>query len=176
VAAIVAQATATAPDPFVAVLAGLEALPEVEVFDRVAFRVREHEVRLGLPDHLQDDVDALARVRDLSLACAPEVVDLHVIPGNWAVLLTRYRACPGERVVMPGGPLRPEACERLRGELRALAARGLVLPHDRDLTYSLRVSSETGTLLLTDWHVMTDRHGRREAFLAAVERTLARWS
>ncbi len=164
------------------VAVAVRALPGVEVLNHLRVRDHEYEIQVSLMNHLEDEIDALELVRDLSLAAAPEVVAL--LPINTAlqewVLITRYSACPGE-LLQPvdhaKGPFSPAARDRFRADMKALADFGLVYPHVKSGASGFSqwlVSSETGTLLLYNWSCIEEGDEEETAeMLEHVDRILA---
>ena len=139
---------------FLDVAAALEQMPGVEAVDRLCFRHHEYVIRVGMMAQLELTVAALQKVGALSLVSAPEVVASLPAGEPFGVLVTRYGACPGERLRSAvGQPLRDEAVQQLRHDLQTLARHGLVHPYARGLHHCL-VGSASGPLLLDDWQAL----------------------
>ena len=160
VAACRVRATATPAAEVGAMVRELAALPGAVPSASLGVRCDEFEVTLGQLDYHEQTISVLESIRSLGLVCAPDVVECipfseHRYDG---VLVVRYAACPGERLVRAKAttaPFRADAAKRFIAEMDLLAARGKVHPYARGLTHWL-VSSETGTLLLESWSVLRD--------------------
>jgi hypothetical protein len=157
VAEIVANVVATSARPrskhFLDVIAALEALPGADKAEPLTVNIGEYQVRVALIQHLRQEAEALAKIRDLSLQIAPEVVSLLPIGDFEGVLVKRYRLRPGERLVPLAettGPLPESAVERFRQDLHKLVEHGFIHPSTAEGGHWY-MGSESGTLLLERW-------------------------
>ena len=90
-------------------------MPGVRVLGELRVRYHEYEIRVGMLNHLQREIDSLRRVQGMGISAAPEIVALiPITPGRNGVLITRYSVCPGEELehIEDKTPLSPAA---LRG-------------------------------------------------------------
>src|SRR5262245_5807663 len=100
VRAVVEGVLATGQErPLFAISAALRALPDMETRDGVEFRCREYEVTTGLKLHLGELAGTLGELGGLELGAAPVVVADLPVGAHEMVLVTRYWACPGERLI-----------------------------------------------------------------------------
>lgn len=166
-------------DRFLDVLAALRGVPWIDASDDPTFRCNEYEIRVGSTASVQEELDALASIAGLALGAAPEVVRAIAVSGRTSVLITRYRACPGERLLRADethGPFGEAARRRFRDDMQKLVDHGLVHPYARGLVHWL-VSSETGHLMLEQWIVIRAGDADDGAeMLASIDRSLARRS
>lgn len=138
-----------------ATLAALRVMSGAEKLGGVRVAIDEYEITIGMLAAQEDFVASLERLRPLGLACAPEVVA--VIPiedtGPRSVLITRWPACPGERLLdmsERSGPASRDACDRLREDMKILAQNGLFHPYlEGDAMF--HISSETRTIVVRSW-------------------------
>jgi hypothetical protein len=154
----------------------LAALPGVDARRPLDIHYREYVVRTALGDDLGEEQALLARIRQLNIAAAPEPVALlPTVEGQ--VSIVRYWACPGEelrRLDETKVPLRPEAIERVRHDIRVLTDAGLFHPYARG-TYHWWIADPSGTLVLERWGVA--RQGsdtERSELVESVESMLQR--
>jgi uncharacterized protein len=150
--------TSTSPDNrrFHEVLALLRTLPGIESLEGIDFRYNEFEIRVGNAGRIKAAVAALEPAATFALSIAPAVVEVIPIDAFDGVLITRYAACPGERLARietTTGPLRDAAGARFRADMQTLVDHGLVHPYARG-SYHWLISSETGTLVLDSWEAL----------------------
>jgi hypothetical protein len=116
IAAAVARVENDVPPPqrFFALMGELSALPDSVRFSQLGVRCAEYEVTLGRLDSHAVTIAALESIRSLSLAAAPTVVSLTTLndEDREGVLVLRYAACAGERLVAGR-----DAQEKERGEV-----------------------------------------------------------
>src|SRR5690554_7351460 len=99
-----ADSTRAEDSKFLDVAAALEQMPGIEALGRLCFRHHEYVIRVGMMASLELMVAALQKVARLqevapgSLVSAPEVVACLPAGEPFGVLITRYGACPGERL------------------------------------------------------------------------------
>ncbi|MCB9545805.1 MAG: hypothetical protein H6706_08065 [Myxococcales bacterium] len=152
----VAGSRRPATEAFIDVLEALGALPGAEDAGWGTHRHLEYETWVGAPEVARRRVHALALVAPLRLALAPVVVGELPAGDGSVVLVTRYAACPGERlrpVLAADVPIGEAAMQRFRREINKMAERGLVHAFTRGAVH-WRVSSETGTLVLDAWQAL----------------------
>jgi hypothetical protein len=175
VAGVTTTSTAAGEEQFLEVLTALRAVPGVDGTESPVFRLAEFEIRVGMLSYLEQERAALARVADLSLVAAPEYVTCIPAGERHGVLVSRYTACPGERLrpaESTEGPFREAAREQFRKDMNTLVEHGLVHPYARGMAHWL-VSSETGALLLESWGAVRPCGAAEGArMLATIERRL----
>jgi hypothetical protein len=112
------------------VLKGIRALPGIEELSGpLTFRTGPFEIQVGMTQHLEKAVNSLNEVRPLKLSIAPEVVSHLPFSDNESVLVTRYPAVEGEKLVAlkPGqGVVSDGTRARVRADFEKLAANGMV--------------------------------------------------
>lgn len=149
-----ANSTRAEDSKFLDVAAAVEQMPGIEALARLSFRHHEYVIRMGMMAQLELTVAALQKVAPWALVSAPEVVACLPAGAPFGVLITRYGACPGERLRSAvGQPLGDAAVQQLRQDLQTLADHGLVHEYARGLHHCL-VSSVSGRLLLDDWQAL----------------------
>lgn len=160
VSEIVRRVSAEAPEDerIHAVLREIRALPNIEELDGpLAFRSGDVEIQVGLIANLEKAKKSLDEVRSLKLSIAPEVVAHLPFSGAESVLVTRYAACEGERLLpvrpsAPGqGSISEASRERAKKDLLRLSERGLIHPWAARGFAPWLVSSESKTLVLSGW-------------------------
>lgn len=79
----------------------IRGLPEVRLDVPSGGRCHEYELRVGIPSYLKRESEVLEELRPLGLSSAPQVVRCVTLGADapHAVLVLRYRDCPGEHLV-----------------------------------------------------------------------------
>lgn len=157
-------------DDAIAALPGVESS---EYGERHRYRELMIHVRWGgLPDK---EIDALARVRSLDIAAAPEVA-LLLPTAEGYVLVLRYWACPGETLVNVDASavqFSKPASERFRADLVRLLDRGEQHGYLRGFMYWW-VAQPSGTILLDSWATLHPCDEKdRAAYLRTIDWMLA---
>jgi uncharacterized protein len=162
VAALISDVTKTSTAPpdkhFLEVLEKLGAIAGIEPHTEPEFRFNEFEVSVGMAGSRRGTRNMLESIASMSLSIAPSVVAYIPFGDDDAVLITRYAACPGERLARietTTGPLQEAAGARFRADMQKLVDRGLVHPYVRG-PYHWLISSETGTLVLDSWYALRE--------------------
>jgi hypothetical protein len=153
-----AVSTATDNKQFLEVIEAVKAIPEFVSIDGREFRYNEFEIWIGQLAHSKEKIDALDALASFDLSAAPSFVSSIPIGSSHCAIVSRYAACPGERlarVETTTGPFREAASRRFRAEMQTLIDHGLVHPFVRG-PYHWLVSSETGTLVLDSWYALRE--------------------
>jgi uncharacterized protein len=153
-----AVSTATDNKQFLEVIEAVKAIPEFVSIDGREFRYNEFEIWIGQLAHAKEKIDALDALASFDLSAAPSFVSSIPIGSSHCAIVSRYAACPGERlarVETTTGPFREAASRRFRAEMQTLIDHGLVHPFVRG-PYHWLVSSETGTLVLDSWYALRE--------------------
>jgi hypothetical protein len=131
----------------------------------VHYRCREYEVHVAVARGIERMLHSLRQIESLGLSCAPVVVGSHETPDGLGILVQRYAACAGERllpVVESLGPYPHAAKARILEELRRLRAAGLWHSYAHlGLDYWMR-AERSGTLVLSDWSALSPWSPSRE--------------
>lgn len=134
----------------------IAALPGVTARGHLERSYFEYVIQIGRGDVLSNEASVLTRLRPLDLAAAPELVAL--IPTTHGhVLVRRYWACAGERVVPvedSDAKFTAAARQRFRRDMEELAAHGLIHPYARGLRHWL-IGETSGTIVLNSWLAVT---------------------
>ncbi|HET9622331.1 MAG TPA: hypothetical protein VFP84_13255 [Kofleriaceae bacterium] len=153
----------------------LAQLPEMEAHPHSLLRWFEYEIEFLSRNHIDEESRILDWLRSLEIAAAPEVAAVIPLRGNECVMITRYWACPGERLLIPHrdsdvGPPWPEAARtRFRDDMAKLAAHGKVHPYARGYAH-MYLSDRTGTVLLNTWSVLKAGTAREQReFLESID-------
>lgn len=133
----------------------IAALPGVESRGHLERSYFEYVLQIGRGDALQNEAAVLAQLRPLGLAAAPEVAALIPI-SDGHVLVRRYWACPGERLLpaeTTSARFRDAARRRFRHDMEVLAANGLIHPYARGLRHWF-VAETSGAIVLNAWYAV----------------------
>jgi hypothetical protein len=153
---IVERAIATQPEERLHHEIGraISELPGIENLGGVHFRYDEYDIHVSSLWHPASNAEELSSMREFALTSAPEVVSLLKAGERGAVLITRYAACAGEKLL----PVRDmwvtfgeEARRRFLRDMQTLIERGLHHPYAARGFYHWYVSSRTGTIVLDSW-------------------------
>ena len=150
------RAGGTATSRLLSVCEAVRAISDIDATDPITFRYQEYVIVPGLSLHLTREAEILERIRGLEIAAAPELVALVPLAQGEEVLISRYWACPGEKLAPVNSTTAPfweEATRRLRRELERLADHGMMHPYARGFHHWL-VASQTGTLVLNGWSAL----------------------
>ena len=124
------------------------------------------QIRYGEgPRKLADD---LTWMRDLEISAAPEVVALLPITNGY-VLVSRYWACPGERLISAqttNVKFQTDACPRFRRDMEVLADHGKMHPFAGRGFAHLFVGEQTGTIVMNAWSVLKPCSPRERSSLS----------
>src|SRR5262245_43375123 len=96
------------------------------------FKRNEYEILVYNLARLESYMDQLAVLREAGVTSAPEVVELLTIDRKFGVLITRYAACPGEKLLSVKGmwvTFAKEAQQRFHRDMQVLIERGLIHPY-----------------------------------------------
>ena len=137
--------------------AAISKLPDAISSDNLTSRWFEYEIDVRDQRNVNDEAEILTWLRSLDISAAPEVAAMIPIRGQECVLVRRYWACPGERLLVPD-PLDsetwPEAARmRFLRDMERLAEHGKVHPWARGDAH-VYVSDRSGTILLNTWSVL----------------------
>jgi uncharacterized protein len=179
VAEIVSRIGSTSKAPggerFLEVIDAVKQLPEV-TGESPEFLAHEFELWIGRSAYAKARLDAFVTLAPFALSSAPSLVTCIPIGDTHCVVISRYAACPGERLVRvetTSEPFREAASRRFRADMQTLIDHGLVHPFVRGPHHWL-VSSETGTLVLDSWYALRACDPEEGAeMLAKVDRQLA---
>jgi hypothetical protein len=154
------RTSAAESEVLAAMVRELGALPDAEAVSSLRVRSREFELTIGQLEYHTKMTVTLASIRELILTSAPDVVDCVPLSvhDHDGVLILRYSACPGERLIpakATTGPFRGAAAAQFIEEMDALAARGKIHPYARSLSHWL-LSSATETIHLERWSALRD--------------------
>lgn len=155
------------------VLAALRRLPGLRVDELHASQpwsllFRDCELWLGCERSTESHRRALQAVAPLGLHSAPEIAGELAAGEGYRLLILRYPACPGEDLLTYEEAEVPisEASERaLLADFRTLDEHGLVHYYSRGPFY-WRISSRTGTVVLTEWECVRSASLTENASLA----------
>jgi hypothetical protein len=132
-------------------------LPDAISADRQTSRWFEYEVDVCDQRPADDEAEILTWLRSLDIGAAPEVAAIIPIRGQECVLVRRYWACPGERLLVPhplDGSSWPEAARvRFLRDMEHLTEHGKVHPWARGYAH-MYVSERSGTILLNTWSML----------------------
>ncbi len=118
-----------------------------------------------------------AWLKSLSISAAPEVVATYRF-GQDCLMVRRYWACPGEKLIRlrdSGVTLNKEARERFVADMQRLFDHGKLYPYIRGDAHWL-VSEKTGVIVLSPWLLADAEPKKWEDHFGAIERTFARYS
>jgi hypothetical protein len=135
----------------------LSELPDMDARDILERRWFEYDIEVQSRITIDLEVGILASIRSLDIAAAPELVA--VVPfGNSGVIIRRYWACPGERLLPADPNVRPfdvAASERFRRDMAVLAEHGKIHTFARGFPHWF-VSERSHTIVLNEWISCTD--------------------
>lgn len=118
-----------------------------------------------------------AWLRQLEIAAAPEVVRTYAFGDN-CIVVRRYWACPGEKLIELNGSglkLKEDARTRFLADMQRLFDHGKLYPYIRGDAHWL-VSEKTGVIVLSPWLLSDAEPKDREEHFESIERTFARYS
>lgn len=118
-----------------------------------------------------------AWLRQLEIAAAPETVRTYGFGDN-CLVVRRYWACPGEKLIELHGSglkLKEEARQRFVADMQRLFDHGKLYPYIRGDAHWL-VSEKTGVVVLSPWLLADAEPKKWEDHFGAIERTFARYS
>lgn len=118
-----------------------------------------------------------AWLRSLSISAAPEVIATHRF-GDSCLVVRRYWACPGERLLKLSGSdlkLHEEARRRFAADMQRMFEQGKLYPYIRGDAHWL-VSEKTGVIVLSPWLLIDAVPKKWEEHFGAIERTFTRYS
>lgn len=177
ITAIVARESASSSTEIerVRILQAISDLPGMDAGDALERRYFEYDIEVQSQPAVDQEVRILASIRSLALAAAPEVAA--VIPfGTGSVIVRRYAACAGERLVpaeLTDGRFDVAARERFRQDMAALAASGRVHTYARGLAHWF-VSDRTHAIVLNRWVACEPTDPEECArFVKSIDRQLA---
>jgi hypothetical protein len=132
-------------------------LQDMDTRDALELRWFEYEIEVQSRITIDLEIGILASIRSLDIAAAPELAA--VIPfGNSGVIIRRYWACPGERLVPAEPSVRPfdvAARERIRRDMAVLAEHGKIHTYARGFPHWF-VSEHSHTIVLNQWISCTE--------------------
>lgn len=154
----------------------IAALPGVESSEyRERHRYRELMIHVAWGALPEREIDALAGLRSLEIAAAPEIA-LLLPTAEGYVIVFRYWACPGETLLNvrdSGVRFSKAASERFRADLVRLLDRGTQHGSVRGFMYWW-VAQPSGTILLDSWFTLQPAAEKdRAAYLETVDWMLA---
>lgn len=130
-------------------------LPGIDHQEFQALRWLEYDIDISANTSANTEAEILRWLRSLEIVAAPEVAATISFEGGDCVLVRRYWACPGERLLparVTQGPFREAARMRFRKDMEKLVEHGKVHPYARGLSHML-VGETSGTLLLNAWAI-----------------------
>jgi hypothetical protein len=133
----------------------IAALPGVATRGLLERSYLEYVIQIGRGDALKNECAVLTWVRPLELAAAPEVAALLPIT-NGHVLVRRYWACAGERVLpveTTNAAFREPARRRFRQDMDVLAAHDKIHAYARGIRHWF-VGETSGTIVLNSWFAL----------------------
>ncbi|MEO7735407.1 MAG: hypothetical protein ABIY55_30925, partial [Kofleriaceae bacterium] len=148
---VAARETATQSDDPVEqrIWNALSTLPDMDASEFLRLRWFEYDIAFNTLAEAAVELEMLAWLRSLDIAAAPEAVASIATGADGCVVVSRYWACPGERLepAKPTGPpFGEDARRRFRHDMEKLAEQGKVHPYARGFAHML-VSETSGTLL-----------------------------
>lgn len=148
-------------------------LANAEAHELSAIRWFEYEIDTSDRATADREAELLAWLRSLDIAAAPEVAAAIPFGANECVMVRRYWACPGERLVIPddiaGAPWPEAARTRFRQDMAKLADHGKIHPYARGFAH-MYLSDRSGTIVLNTWPVLCSGNEReRQDFLASID-------
>ena len=177
--AIVARERASGDDgdPIGARVRVQNAISELLGIDTWEFPWFEYEIAVGVHTSIDVEAEILAWLRPLEIAAAPEIAAIIPFRTN-SVLVRRYWACPGERLLVPEPTSKatwPEAARfRFRRDMGRLVEHGRVHPWARGFAH-MYVSETSETILLNAWAVVKPGTSEEQAdFLESIDFQLER--
>jgi len=176
ITAIAARESARSDEPIrMRLWDAISKLPGTDASGLRSLRWFEYDISIETRADADAEAEILAWLRSLEIAAAPEVAA--TIPcGGRCVLVRRYWACPGERLVQAsteGPPFRAAAWTRFRSDMAKLVATGKMHPYARGFAHLL-VGETSGTILLDSWFVLrTGTPDEQRYFLETIDRVYA---
>jgi hypothetical protein len=156
----------------------LTQLPDMGPLKLQTMRWFEYEISVCHRATVAEETPILTWLRMLDIAAAPELAASIPFGDQSCVLVRRYWACPGERLVIPnaiaGAPWLETARTRFRDDMTKIAAHGKVHPYARGFAH-MYLGERTGVVLLNTWSVLKVGNAREQRdFLEAIDFQLQR--
>jgi hypothetical protein len=154
----------------------LSKLPDTDGRELQSLHCFEYAIDVCSRESAEDEAAILAWIRPLEIVAAPEIEAVIPFADEDCVLVRRYWACPGERLLPARetrGPFHEATRMRFRKDMEKLMERGKLHPYARGLSHVL-VSQETGTLLLNRWDMVRAGTSREQKdLLESIDMQLA---